>query len=351
MTDLDLYVSDSVLIDKDIFLLWLRGFTVDRASNFYRTGDSVYMRRDALLHGYRAFHVLEQYLKAPRYLSGQMVFPIEAPTQSWLVEQYYSFDDEFFRAILGKKLSSRLRKDLDYITESHKIPMRSCRRQFDNLKRIFKDLEDHEGGYATRIEESFYLSRELATRYARILWMSSHRIETHKKRMASHPLTVFEKSTAAIMDAWCIPDGDPGEDLDPFLIQDLRELRITLLNDRDLMDRYKRAILARTQGQYAFKALSSILYKLLRALLNIGFGLGQSRELKDIFIDVDDKILDLIRGTGMSAEDLNQLLKIISDSIGSIRLNENPSHIRPNQHWQRYMSGIIECCDQMYRRR
>ena len=43
--------------------------------------------------------------------------------------RYYSIDAVVVREILGKKLASRTRKDLDDISELTTVPLRSCRRQ------------------------------------------------------------------------------------------------------------------------------------------------------------------------------------------------------------------------------
>lgn len=43
--------------------------------------------------------------------------------------RYYQFDKEVIRELLGKKLTGRLRKDLDDVSEKTNIPLKSCRRQ------------------------------------------------------------------------------------------------------------------------------------------------------------------------------------------------------------------------------
>jgi len=48
---------------------------------------------------------------------------------SFWVIRYYQFDKEVVRELLGKKLTGRLRKDLDDISEKTNIPLKSCRRQ------------------------------------------------------------------------------------------------------------------------------------------------------------------------------------------------------------------------------
>ena len=42
---------------------------------------------------------------------------------------YYMFDKEVIRELLGKKLTGRLRKDLDDVSEKTGVSLKSCRRQ------------------------------------------------------------------------------------------------------------------------------------------------------------------------------------------------------------------------------
>jgi len=44
------------------------------------------------------------------------------------------------RELIGKKVKTNLRKDLDDESERIKIKLFSCRRQFDNLRRIYKGI-------------------------------------------------------------------------------------------------------------------------------------------------------------------------------------------------------------------
>ena len=49
-----------------------------------------------------------------------------------------SLDPRVSRELIGKKLSSRFRRDLDELAEKTGVSLKSCRRQFDNVKRVFK---------------------------------------------------------------------------------------------------------------------------------------------------------------------------------------------------------------------
>ena len=46
-----------------------------------------------------------------------------------LIEKYFSFDKPIFRELFGKKLTNKVRKDLDDVSEKTEIEMTSCRRQ------------------------------------------------------------------------------------------------------------------------------------------------------------------------------------------------------------------------------
>jgi len=80
-------------------------------------------------------------------------------TQRLLIERYYSLDSALCRELMGKKLSSRLRKDLDEVAEKCGVSLKSCRRQFDNIKRVFKSVEDMSGNFMDNIEKTFGISR------------------------------------------------------------------------------------------------------------------------------------------------------------------------------------------------
>lgn len=76
--------------------------------------------------------------------------------------RYYGFDDGVIRELLGKKLSSRHRKDLDEVSEKTNVSLKSCRRQFDNVKRVFKTVEDINGDIFQNVRKNFLLSDELS---------------------------------------------------------------------------------------------------------------------------------------------------------------------------------------------
>merc|ERR1712062_274218 len=88
---------------------------------------------------------------------------LDSTTKKRVIESYHSLDPGFSREILGRKLNSELRKDLDEVSEKTGILVRSCRRQFDNIKKVFKAVEDvAPKNYVNTILNTFELSKSLA---------------------------------------------------------------------------------------------------------------------------------------------------------------------------------------------
>ena len=56
-----------------------------------------------------------------------------------ILYRYYQFDAPVIREVLGKKLTSRHRKDLDDVSEKTGIPLRSCRRQVHRISSYLKN--------------------------------------------------------------------------------------------------------------------------------------------------------------------------------------------------------------------
>lgn len=151
---------------------------------------------------FATFVMLERYLQQPSRLEGQRIFQIPPDSQQMLIQRYYMFDEAVVRELLGKKLSSRQRKDLDDIQEKSGVPLRSCRRQFDNMKRIYKAVEDMEGSMVESIRRLFLLPEPMARQYACIVFMTSCRFETGKKRLAYLTFDDFVFCTHQMMEHW-----------------------------------------------------------------------------------------------------------------------------------------------------
>lgn len=105
---------------------------------------------------------MEPFLHRPKTLYTQLLFSIPPEIKEFLIHSYYSFDERVIREILGKRLTSRARKELEDIVSKTRIPINGCRRMFDNLKRVTKRIEDTEGSMTETIQHDFLLPPELS---------------------------------------------------------------------------------------------------------------------------------------------------------------------------------------------
>lgn len=51
---------------------------------------------------------------------------------------------------------------MEEVAEKTGVTLKSCRRQYDNVKRVFKTVEDLPGSLVTNIKQHFLLPEELA---------------------------------------------------------------------------------------------------------------------------------------------------------------------------------------------
>lgn len=125
-------------------------------------GASLELIASDVLDHYRTYSLLEKVLHTPNKLQENSNFQLEPQSRSLLIEKYYSIDDAVARELLGKKLSSKHRKDLDEVSERTGVRLKSCRRQFDNVKRIYKAVEEQPGSMVNNIKHQFLLPEDVA---------------------------------------------------------------------------------------------------------------------------------------------------------------------------------------------
>ena len=118
------------------------------------------------------FKVFEALLEQPDLLGvqSQIECPVNDVTQRHkLIALYYGFDSRVLREFMGLKLTAKLRSNLDDISDRTHVPIRSVRRQFDNLRRVharFDEVSVFRGNNTQHISEEFCLPTPLARRYA-----------------------------------------------------------------------------------------------------------------------------------------------------------------------------------------
>ncbi|XP_040827084.1 acidic fibroblast growth factor intracellular-binding protein isoform X1 [Ochotona curzoniae] len=259
-SELDIFVGNTTLIDEDVYRLWLDGYSVNdavalrvRSGILEQTGATAAVLQSDTMDHYRTFHMLERLLHAPPKLLHQLIFQIPPSRQALLIERYYAFDEAFVREVLGKKLSKGTKKDLDDISAKTGITLKSCRRQFDNFKRVFKVVEEMRGSLSDNIQQHFLLSDRLARDYAAIVFFANNRFETGKKKLQYLSFGDFAYCAELMIQNWTLGAGDSQADdmdmdLDKEFLQDLKELKV-LVADKDLLDLHKSLVCTALRGK------------------------------------------------------------------------------------------------------
>ncbi|XP_047098835.1 acidic fibroblast growth factor intracellular-binding protein [Schistocerca piceifrons] len=352
--EVDVFISNYTLVDPDVYQLWVDGCSSQEAVNALdakgvtkQTGATRELLTSDVLDHYRTYSLLERLLYNPPKLEEQLAFQIEPQTKRLLIEKYYDFDDEVIRELLGKKLSSRHRKDLDEVSEKTGKSLKSCRRQFDNVKRVFKTVEEMPGPLVRNIQKHFLLHEETAKRYAAVVFIGLARFETGKRKLQHLVLSDFEHCAHAIMGSWTYRD--PGTehdhtDLDREFLLDLRELRC--LQDKE--KEHKHLVLMRLKPvllERSLNELESSFRSYSRALVGIAAGLHRTREVRCLFVELVERCLEPWRQAGWPHQDLRSFLNAYTTSALEMDIFREPEL---KAAWERYMSVIISCLLRMY---
>ncbi|RZF48414.1 hypothetical protein LSTR_LSTR007581 [Laodelphax striatellus] len=347
--EVEVFISNYTLVDPEVYQLWVDGCSSAEAGTVlyeqnaaHQPGTTLELVASDVLDHYRTYSLLERLLHNPPKLSEQLSFQIEPQTKQLLIEKYYEFDDVVIREFIGKKLSSRHRKDLDEVSEKTNVSLKSCRRQFDNVKRVFKTVEEIQGSVVQNIRNLFLLPDELAKRYAVIVFMSCIRFETGKRKLNHLTFSDFYHCATAIMQSWTYRENTIDYDdteIDKEFLSDLRELKSLVEKEKELKhlvcQRLKPKVLERT-----FVELESNFRTYSRAIVYIGANLNHTRELRSLFVDLIERFIEPWRQSGLTQSDLNAFLSAYTScALEMDALKDTESKMA----FDRYMSVISSC--------
>ncbi|KAF0685581.1 Aste57867_22549 [Aphanomyces stellatus] len=224
----DTFLTDPVLLSEDVYALWLEGQNTSSALDIrfrshshpssstsldFSDANEFDQLRDLIwrdtIDQYRLFEKLESYLMQPWLLRTQLLFQIPPWQQQEMTEKYYGIDGAVVRRLLGKKLTSRAQKDLDEVSEYSLRTLKNCRRQFENLRRIYAFLEEKnfQGALSRAICDQFLISEKLAVKYSCLVFLIHGRFEVHPSHKTVGFLTWNDLQffAALLMGHWVAP--------------------------------------------------------------------------------------------------------------------------------------------------
>jgi len=344
----DVFVGNYPVIDWELYSLWVEGLTVTEAIHvlkergiFTQAGLQFDLLVSDLNDNYRLFTMWETMLHHPIMFSDQLVFQLDSETQNFLIEKYYALDSSVVRELLGKKLSGRLRKDLDEVSDRTKVSLRSCRRQFDNIKRVFKSVEELPGNFLQNIKNMYLLPERLADKYSVVVFIACHRFETTKKKLGFLSFDDFSVVCKAIMKDWTSGGVDVDESGEPSLDRDffnyLRDLKNLADKEKDHRYAVCQYLGRNNMSQRPLSEIEANFKHISKNILNIGQTLYNTKEVKDLFVNVVDKIVEPTKQCKLSIEDLSMFLSAYCKVVveGTLQVE---SDLRTN--FEKYMKTI-----------
>lgn len=363
----DVFVGNTTVIDPEIYQLWVDGNSAHEAADVLQKrgilqqwGANMDLLMSDVLDHYRTFHMLEKTLHTPLKLTatGEWTFQIDGDTQQLLIEKYYQLDDVVVREVLGKKLSSRHRKDLDEVSEKTAISLRSCRRQFDNVKRIHKLVEELPGHIVNNIQHNFLLSTELSRKYAAVVFIAVNRFETTKRKLQYLNFSDFYHCAHQMIEHWSSTschatsmrnqsetetEIETDLDVDRGFLHDLREVRILLDKEKEL----KHLVCSQLKGRLTDKIYSDMESSFKthsRSLVLLAGNLNRSRELRSLFVDLVERCVEPLRQARWTSRDLRLFLDYYTPAGVQLFKSDSATALV----WERYMKVISSCLVKIY---
>lgn len=121
------------------------------------------------------------------------------------------------------------------------------------------------------------------------------------------------------------------------MASDLRDLKAIVLNDKSMLDSYRS--LATQQMQRSMSATTLELMQthfktILRNVLTIGSGLSSSKEVRDLFIDLVEKVCEPFANLGWSSAEVGIFFDAMVEQFTHV------AGMGQTRHWKRYEGSL-----------
>eukprot|EP00794_Sanderia_malayensis_P020243 gene20243-22225_t len=328
--------TDPIHFDMDVYSLWLQGINEEEATRQRRHTDpsintAISIALTDTRQQYQLFQLLEKFFSSPQSLKRQMLCILPTSVQQTLIERYYSFDKEVIREFLGKKMSAKLRKDMDDVSEKTGIPLKRCRRQFDNVKNVLKAYEDSEGCAHEVINRNFLFSQQQARMYALLVFLFVNRFDSSKKRLAYLTFDDFMFCAEQMLSHWCVGSFDASytssdvthddDEIDRNFFQEVRDLK-NIITDKDSNDQLKRFVVAYLENNNFIglaKSTESVFRNITTKLFQIGSSMTNTRDVREFFSHTVEKVIEPVRQMEWTKHEfetfLEALIKLPEDHV------------------------------------
>ncbi|KRZ55295.1 Acidic fibroblast growth factor intracellular-binding protein, partial [Trichinella nativa] len=301
---------------------------------------------------FRLFQLTSKYMESPPRLCEQRLLPLTTPMCEMLISKYYEIDDVVLREIVGKKPSTKLKKEASEICLRANINYYSCRRQLENFRRIFKAVENCKGNLLLEIRRKFLLPSRLCKRYALAIFMCTYRFEFPRKRLGYLSFDDLCVCCIKMINCWsnrAFEEMETESDiwLSREFLASIKDAKI--LCERSTIDELKNRLnrrLISVLSPAAFINFKCNNRSYCKVVINIGMELSQGRELRDFFVDIFENIIIPCHEGRWTKDDLRkfcfELMKELSDMLLKLKQDSFLVDI-----WNRYLDVFTVCVTQM----
>eukprot|EP00835_Amoeboradix_gromovi_P005976 NODE_627_length_5881_cov_0.181771.p3 type:complete len:390 gc:universal NODE_627_length_5881_cov_0.181771:2372-1203(-) len=279
-----LLVSSNPFFYPEQFKKWLTSDETSKLSSFE-------------MEQYRLYNYMEPMLKNPSYFISTDLLNITPHAKIVIVQTYYQLNDTYVRELLGKKLSSRTKKEMEETLINEK--------QFNNIKFIIKRIEEMKPGEKgiQVLKSEFCFQNDLAVQYSLISFLCIHRFECLHKKLRFLSFSDILFCTASIMSAWQPSLLDPTDDLEVYFVKDLKSLRLVMMT-KEGYESFKTTL----NDKIDFSVSQPNNFRnLIRNLIYIGSMLDHSKYLRLFFHDLLNKVVDGLLTLRLDMSQLEQL--------------------------------------------
>nr|CAH8828988.1 unnamed protein product [Trichobilharzia regenti] len=355
----DVTITSPSFVDMQMFDFWVHGKTVSQACSILAQSPSVEefrMTNDMLAAHVRdhfaQFTLLEMGLRHPdSFMQDCAYHQLTPETRKQLIHMYYSLDESFLRELVGRRLSNKSRREIADIAEKCELQLRSCKRQFDNLSCVARRTEDLPGRLIDNIKNCFLLPERLAECYAAVIFITSNRFETSKKSLSYLTFENLAYCAGQLMAHWSASDSKGetlvGIDLDLQFLHDLKEFK-PLIEKKEYLDKHKQFVirsLTELQARIILTNLEPNFKPISKAIINLACGLSHAREMRDFFLDINEKIIEQMRALKWPSKEVQLFFDAYHNTVKALPPGRSPTFL---SIWTRFIIPFSNCVMHLY---
>ena len=160
------------------------------------------------------------------------------------------------------------------------------------------------------------------------------------------------------MKYWTSSETRSTDSIDETLAQDARDVRTVFLSSKELLEEYRSVVtqqLSATVDPQSPATVASAsdqtqaqFRNLVRNVLSIGAGLSQSKEMKDVFVDLVEKVVEPFVGLSWGQQDVEAFFQALIKQFGTLTSLQDNYKNRYHPSFARLLTGMQLACSRLF---